>query len=123
MKKKYKSSFSVVIIFGDYSSQINDFLKNYLKYLEKYDIEIIVVSENIKKLNIKNIFPKDKIKLLYSNSPLPSDKRNFGVSNATKKFIVFIDDDAYPSNEYFKIAEEICSNGYEAFGVPQIAPC
>lgn len=122
MKKKYKPSFSVIIIFGDYSSQIDDYLKNYLKYFENFQIEIIVVSENIKKLNVKSIFPKDKIKLLYSNSPLPSYKRNLGVSHATKEYIVFIDDDAYPSDEYFKVAEEICSKGHFAFGGPQIAP-
>ena len=103
MKKKYKPSFSVIIIFGDYSNQIVKYLKNYLNYIEKYEIELILVSENINKLNIKNIFPQNKIKLLHSNSPLPSDKRNVGVSNATKEYIVFIDDDAYPSSNWIDV--------------------
>ncbi len=122
MTNEYKTSFSVIIIFGVFSEKISEYLNNYLNFLSYNEIEIIILSENIDKLKINKMNFRNNIKLIRSDSVLPSEKRNEGAKNATKDFLVFIDDDAYPSKNYFDNIQEICKRGYEVFGGPQIAP-
>lgn len=122
LKKKSEISFSVIIIFGKYVKNIDFYLKKYLDFMDKFEIEIILVSEDIQSLKVSPSMKKLNLKLINSDSNLPSEKRNIGVKKSSNNYIVFIDDDAYPSKEYFDNAYKIISKGYSIFGGPQIAP-
>lgn len=96
--------FSVIIPVIDY----NVYLEKNLEYLSKQninDFEVIIVSEN----NFKNKLKKNNLnlKFLFSEKILrPGQKRNLGAKNSQGKYLVFIDDDAYPKDNWLETAQK-----------------
>ncbi len=71
---------------------INPYLRETLKFLQKQSVknfEILVITDKI------------------SGSANPSEKRNLGASKAKGKYLVFFDDDSYPSKNYFQNAAKL----------------
>ena len=89
-----------------YLDKLFQSLKN---FENRSDIELIVVSNlpcstNIKykKISYKNIVNKD-IKH-------PGKKRDLGAKNSRGEYLIFIDDDAFFSNNYFKVLDTFTEN-------------
>ena len=98
-----KIFFSVIITCKENSL----YLLNCLNFLNKQkfkNFEVILVSENYFSINRKYIF---NLKKVHDKSRFPGVKRHIAVNHSLGKYIVFLDDDAYPSrdwlNEYHKI--------------------
>ena len=85
--------------------QINPYLEETLFHLKKQilkNFEILVITDEI------------------SGSANPSEKRNLGVQKSKGDYLVFFDDDSYPSNNYFKNAQKLVDQhpNYAAFCGP-----
>ena len=66
---------------------------NYARY------EVLVLPD----LPLKEILPK-QIRVIPTNTTIPSKKRNIGTHHAKGKILAFIDDDAFPSQDWLKNA-------------------
>ncbi len=108
--------FSIVIPL----KKINNYLREAMPYFQKQtykNFEIIIVSEE----NEKEKFPKTKI-IKVGQIP-PSGKRNIGVKKSGGEIIAFIDDDAYPKEDWLeKASEELEDEKIVAIGGPSLAP-
>ena len=100
--------------------KINDYVKEAMSYFQKQtykNFEIIIVSEEEE----KEKFPKTKI-IRVGQVP-PSEKRNVGVKNSQGEILAFIDDDAYPKEDWLeKAAEEFKDPEIVAIGGPSLPP-
>jgi GT2 family glycosyltransferase len=100
--------------------KINDYLREAMPYFQKQtykNFEIIVVSEH----HEEERFPKTKI-VKVGQIP-PSGKRNMGVKNSKGDIIAFIDDDAYPEEDWLeKAAKEFEDKEIVAIGGPSLPP-
>jgi cellulose synthase/poly-beta-1,6-N-acetylglucosamine synthase-like glycosyltransferase len=111
-----KPKFSIIIP----TRKINDFIREGIPYHLKQsykNFEIILVSE----ANEKEKFAKTKIVKVGQISP--AEKRNAGVKAAKGEIIAFIDDDAFPSKDWLKIAaEDFEEKELSALGGPSLPP-
>jgi len=83
-----KPIFSVIIPVR----QMNPYLKETILYLKKQTAK-----------NFETLIITDKI----SGSANPSQKRNIGAQKAKGDYLVFFDDDSFPSKNYFKNAQKL----------------
>ncbi|MFA5532021.1 MAG: glycosyltransferase [Candidatus Shapirobacteria bacterium] len=86
--------------------KINPYLKETLKKLKVQsfkDFEVLVITDKI------------------SGSANPSEKRNLGAKMAKGQYLAFLDDDSYPSKNYFKNAFKIVKKYPEFAGI--CGPC
>lgn len=87
----------------------NDYLKETLLALKKQTIK-----------NFEILIITDKV----SGSANPSEKRNLGAKKAKGDYLVFFDDDSYPSKNYFKNATKLVNKypKYASFCGPCLTP-
>jgi GT2 family glycosyltransferase len=105
--------------------ELNDFLKESIpKILNMdYDSYEILILPNFKPKIIPNYLKNKKIKIIPSGKVSPAIKRDAGARLARGEYLAFIDDDAYPSFDWLKIAEKIFrKEKVEALGGPAITP-
>lgn len=111
--------FSIVIPARIDSEILKNTLKNCLNqsYLE-YEILVILDFESA------NLLKNSKINYIFSGIKSPGEKRNIGIKNAKGNYIAFLDDDAYPENDWLKNANEILNNNSDYVGVcgPSVTP-
>ena len=111
-----KIKFSIVIAI----SNMNDHVREAMPYFQKQNFEnfeIIVVSEQKE----KEKFPKTR--MIYSGRAPPSKARNIGAQNAKGEIIAFIDDDAYPAEDWLeKTLTEFDDEKTVAVGGPSLVP-
>lgn len=112
--------FSIIVVFKDN----NFFLQKLLSTLNNQsfkNFELILVSENNFEL-IKDNFNYE-IKFIKSATSIPPKKRDIGILNSDGNFIVFIDDDAYPRDDWLLNASKITEEEkILVFGGPGITP-
>lgn len=100
--------------------RIHDYLREHLKHhlKQKYqDFEIIILSD------IKEKDKFEKTKIIETGKVPPAKKRNLGVENAQGEIIAFIDDDAYPQEDWLEIAnKEFQDKELIALGGPSLPP-
>ena len=89
--------------------QSNPYLRQTLNYLKKQSLknfEILVITDKI------------------SGSANPSEKRNLGAQKAKGKYLVFFDDDSYPTKNYSKNAQKLIQKHpqFAAFCGPCLTP-
>ena len=87
----------------------NDYLKETLSCLKKQSVknfEVLVITDKV------------------SGSANPSEKRNLGSNKAKGDYLVFFDDDSYPSKNYFKNAQKLITKypQYASFCGPCLTP-
>lgn len=89
--------------------QSNPYLKETIKHLKQ---------QNIK--NFETLIITDKI----SGSANPSEKRNLGSKKAKGEYLVFFDDDSFPSKNYFRNAQKLVYKfpEFAAFCGPCLTP-
>ena len=96
-------------------------LINCLAYIRKYykKIEIFLL------LDKKSVFKKDKYtKIFYFRNKNIGFKRNYASKKSTKKYLIFIDSDAYPKKGWLENYLEIIKNNKNltAIGGPNLSP-
>ena len=113
--------FSVIIP----SRTINDHIKENVSHLKKvkyYDFEVIIVLDEMIKVNFG---PKeDRFKVLAAGPVSPGEKRNLAAQSATGDVLAFLDDDAFPDVYWLRKAANIFEEMPDlyALGGPAITP-
>lgn len=107
---------SIIIPFKKPSENIKECIKCCLR-LNYPDFEILVLSDYREEMS----FPKTKV--IPTGPVPPSHKRDIGAEHAVGEFLAFIDDDAYPSENWLKEAVKHFKNEeVAAVGGPTITP-
>lgn len=110
--------FSVIIP----TKEIADYFIDALPYYDRQkfkDFEIIVLS-NIKENKVAS---KKNIRLVETGNVSPAKKRNLGAKLAKGEILAFIDDDAYPPDNWLEIADkELKNKEIVAIGGPSLVP-
>jgi len=111
--------FSIVIPARIDSEILKKTLRNCLNQSYK-DFEVLVILD----FESENLLTNEKIKYIFSGIKSPGEKRNIGIQASEREYIAFLDDDAYPDNDWLKNAHEIFLNNQEYVGVcgPSITP-
>lgn len=108
--------FSVIIIVR----QMNDYLRAALPWFKRQtfqDFELIVVSES--EINE----PLPGVRILVCGRASPSRARNVGAAAAQREILAFIDDDAYPAEDWLEKAAELFKDpAIGAVGGPSLVP-
>jgi len=92
--------FSIVIPAKLYNSYLSKTLKKLINQIYKnYEVLIILDFEE----EIKDTFPEN-FNFIYSGIKSPGEKRNIGIDRSTGDFVAFLDDDAYPSDDWLLVA-------------------
>jgi len=101
---------------------INDHLRENIGKLKqlKYDnFEVIILTDNPETFD----FGDERFKLLSSGNVGPGEKRNIGANNSAGDILAFLDDDAYPKDDWLNKAYEIFKDeSVYALGAPAITP-
>lgn len=94
---------------------------NRLNELEYQDFEIIVILDFEDHLDI-SLYPN--VKFIISGINSPGNKRNLGIKESSGEFVAFLDDDAYPDNDWLINASRIFieNPNYIAVCGPSITP-
>lgn len=112
--------FSVIIP----ASGFNDYLQENLNSLEKQkkvSFEVIIVFDN--QASGENISHYKFEKTILVSNGGPSKKRNLAAGISRGKWLAFIDDDAYPKGDWFKVAKKyLIKDEVAAIGGPQLTP-
>lgn len=105
--------------------EVNDYLKKNLRIIDRVfkfckDYEVIVVTNQHNKKN----FLYKNLKFVASGKVGPGKKRDIGAKIAKGKYLIFLDDDSYPANNFVKILNKIFfkDNLKIAIGGPGITP-
>ena len=119
--KKEKILFSIIIPV----IKINDYIYLNISKIKKQinkSYEIIILPNKKESLKLKKIETKN-IKLIASGNVGPARKRDIGFQKSKGEIIVFLDDDSYPANNFFKTAKKIFKNKKKnVIGGPGITP-
>lgn len=101
---------------------INTFLKENIAALKKLDyseFEVIILTDFFEEYD----FNDTRFKSYAVGTKGPGEKRNIGAKNATGDILVFLDDDAYPKQNWLNRAVEIfTSTKTYALGAPAVTP-
>ena len=104
---------------------INDFVKENIYHLEKmnyqnFEVLILVDFEN----ETYDFEEDNRFKIIYvPGSKGPGEKRNVGAQNSTGEILAFLDDDAYPAEDWLVKADEIFADpDIYALGGPAVTP-
>jgi len=121
--EKNKILFSIIIPFKTYSFFLAETLEH-IKKLSFEHFEVILLPDNDEPIlqTFSEIFKN--IKIIPTGEVSPSVKRDIAAKYAIGKFLAFIDDDAYPNQDWLNIAYNIFLQRPEiaAIGGPAITP-
>ncbi len=111
--------FSIIIP----SRTVNDFLKENIRHLKELNyknFEVILVLDEEDKENIVNDL---RFKVIAAGPKGPGEKRNIGAEHASGDILVFLDDDAFPPNDWLNKADKLFnSKEIYALGAPGVTP-
>lgn len=103
--------------------KINNYILENVKKINQANfknLEILILPDKSKN---KSIESKLTLKIISTSNVRPGLKRDIGAKHAKGKFLVFLDDDSYPSKNYFKNLKKIIDKKkYKAFGGPAQTP-
>lgn len=103
--------------------KINEFLKeniSHLKELDYFDFEVIIITDNPETYDFGG---DSRFKIISSVTPGPGEKRNLGAKESTGDVLAFLDDDAFPSENWLTEANNIFEDSSVfAVGGPAMTP-
>ncbi len=110
--------FSIIIPVKEINDYIKDFTPRILKQTYQ-NFEIIILPNELP----KEKFSMKKTRLIASGNVGPAQKRDLGVKLSKGEIIAFIDDDAYPQNDWLEKASKYFEKKEIAgLGGPQLTP-
>lgn len=117
---KYEVVFSIIIPVKEINDYIRDTVKK-INSLNYKSLEIIILPNHHEK---KFFFdPKKRTKIIPTKKLSPARKRDIGAQVAKGKYLSFLDDDSYPLDNYFQLAQnEFRKKNIHAIGGPAVTP-
>ena len=117
-KKKEKMKFSIIIPVRSMTEYLKENIV-YLKRLAYSKFEVLIISDK----KVKYSFKDKRFKILAVGEKGPGEKRNIGARKSTGDVLVFLDDDAFPSQDWLNEASSIFKDkDIKALGAPGITP-
>ncbi len=111
-------SFSVIIPVRSYNAFLEENIAA-LKKLTYPKFEVLIVFDENPHLD----FADSRFKILVSGRKSPGEKRNIGASAAVGNVLAFLDDDAYPREDWLACANELFDKySLYALGGPSLTP-
>ena len=105
--------------------EINDYLREsipHLLALEYQDFEVLILP-NEEQPSLESVFLDERVKIIASGAVSPAVKRDMGAEQAQFEYLAFMDDDAFPSLEWLKVAEKtFTEKNQAALGGPGMVP-
>jgi glycosyltransferase involved in cell wall biosynthesis len=102
--------------------EINDYVRETARtIIESFgvDWELLIVTNEEE----KSEWDDNRIKIVSSGKVGPADKRDLGAAHCEGSILVFLDDDSYPSPNYYKALERLFANdSLVAVGGPGVTP-
>ena len=116
-----KKEFSIIIPLKKWSSDLDECLIQIQKLSFK-NFEVILLPDD--PVEIPAVYQAMSISIIPTGAINPALKRDQGVSDSEGKYLAFIDDDAYPKNNWLDIAYKIFDTqpNTGAVGGPAITP-
>lgn len=114
--------YSIIVPTLESNSYLDKLFLSLKKFENRSDIELIIVSNVKCKTDIKfnNILYKNIVNIDIKH---PGKKRDIGSLSSVGEFLIFIDDDAYFSSDYFKVLDNLTKEGeYNVICGPNITP-
>jgi len=113
--------FSIIIPFKAYSKDLDECLR-YIKKLHFQAYEVILLPDE--EIELPGALLTMDIVMVPTGEVSPSIKRDMGASRARGEYLAFIDDDAYPQNNWLNVAYDFLSKNKDvgAIGGPAITP-
>lgn len=122
----YHNNYSIIIPVRNFNSYLEKCINTILKISKKIEIIIVYDEEEFEtKFSSKYKHHSNNIiKILKSEKSTISSKRNQAAKITSKKYLAFIDSDAYPSIDWIIKANTILENNKEIYcvGGPNISP-
>ena len=104
---------------------INDYLREsipHLLALDYQDYEVLILP-NEEPSPLESAFVDERVKIIPTGAVSPAVKRDMGAEQAQFEYLAFMDDDAYPSLEWLKVAEKtFTEKNPAALGGPGMVP-
>ncbi|HIO11013.1 MAG TPA: glycosyltransferase [Deltaproteobacteria bacterium] len=105
--------------------EINDYLREsipHLLALDYQDYEVLILP-NEEPSPLESAFVDERVKIIPTGAVSPAVKRDMGAEQAKFEYLAFMDDDAYPSLEWLKVAEKtFTEKNPAALGGPGMVP-
>lgn len=102
--------------------KLNNYIYEQINVFEKFkrrDFEVLIIENNLSNKKFEcNFF----LKIIESGKVSPAFKRDLGARNARGDYLVFFDDDSYPSSTYFDCLDNLVHNNLNIIGGPAITP-
>ena len=105
--------------------EINDYLRESITHLLALDYNNyeILILPNEDSPSLEPEFLDERVKIIASGVVSPAIKRDMGAEQAKYEYLAFLDDDAYPSPEWLKVAEKtFAKKNMAALGGPGMVP-
>ena len=105
--------------------EINDYLREaipHLLALDYKDYEVLILP-NEEPSSLESAFVDERVKIIATGAVSPAIKRDIGAEETQFEYLAFLDDDAYPSLEWLKVAEKtFAEKNVAALGGPGMVP-
>jgi len=105
--------------------EINDYLRESITHLLALDYNNyeILILPNEDSPSLEPEFLDERVKIIASGVVSPAIKRDMGAEQAKYEYLAFLDDDAYPTLEWLKVAEKtFAKKNMAALGGPGMVP-
>jgi len=105
--------------------EINDYLRESITHLLALDYNNyeILILPNEDSPSLEPEFLDERVKIIASGVVSPAIKRDMGAEQAKYEYLAFLDDDAYPTPEWLKVAEKtFAKKNMAALGGPGMVP-
>ena len=117
-KRKEKIKYSIIIPVRSINKYLVENI-NHLKQLSYSKFEVLIILDKKVKYNFKD----KRFKILATGEKGPGEKRNIGVRKSTGDILVFLDDDAYPSQNWLNEASLLFDDkNILVLGAPAVTP-
>ncbi|MFC1700105.1 glycosyltransferase [Patescibacteria group bacterium] len=118
IRGKEDIKFSIIIPVRKINNYVKESIPHILN-LNYQNFEVIIISDRSE----RNTFRDRRVKTMSSKDPTPSPKRNLGAKKAKGEILVFMDDDAFPEDDWLDRAYEIFKDrSVYALGGPAATP-
>lgn len=92
---------------------------NILRCQEYQNWEVYIVTNYFE----LNPFNDERISIIHSGKVAPGEKRDLAAQYAKGQYLIFLDDDSFPSSDYLQNLFELCHAGQiQAIGGPAVTP-
>lgn len=97
----FKSLISIIVLNYNNKNIIFNCINSIIKHSSKYNYELIIVDNNSNDGSYEELLKVKNIKVIKNKKNGCSSGRNLGIKNSSGEYLLFLDSDQYPQNDYW----------------------